>query len=88
MSFNKRLTYLWARNVLVVFGAIAALFACGFALLALNSYFGTPLATFIIGSTVTIVYIVWMAYSVAKSQYSVEQLRGEQVMETLKKDPR
>ena len=86
MSLNKRLIYLWLRNIAIAFGCIAALFACGFTLLLLNTYFGTPLLSLSIIGVAALCYIVGMAYSVAKSQYNIEQRRGEQVMNTLKRE--
>lgn len=86
MPFNKRLIFLCMRNVTVAFGGIAALFAIGFALLFLNTYFGTPLFSIMIVGIVIMCYIVGMSYNVAKSQYAIEQRRSEQVMNTLKKE--
>lgn len=86
MSLNKRLMKLWFRNMAVAFGIIFGVFASGFMILYLNTYFGTQLFTLGLLAAFTIAFPVFICYKIAQEQYQREQIRSKRLMETLKRE--
>jgi hypothetical protein len=82
----KRMSILWARNMVVAFGLIFGLFAFGFGILLLNTYFGTALFSILIVTVIGVGFVCNMCYKIAQDQFAREQRRSEQVMDRLKKE--
>lgn len=83
---NRRLLQLWFRNISIAVGFVIGLFAFGFAIVFLNTYFGTPVFSLIFVGTLMITWVIFMCYRFAVDQLESENRRNNRVMDTLRRD--
>ena len=83
---NKRIALLCLRNMAVAVGIIFGLFLFGFAILFLNTYFGTPVVATVIVTVLFLIWLAFMCYTAAVDQFNSEQRRNQNLMDRLRRD--
>jgi uncharacterized membrane protein len=83
---NYRLIQLWLRNIAVAVGIVVGMFAFGFAILFLNTYFGTLMFSRIFAGILMCMWMIFMCYRIAADQLESENRRNNRVMDTLRRD--
>ncbi len=77
---------LWIRNMAIAIGVIVGFFSFGFALLFLNTYFGSAMVSVLFVAIIGFAWMCFMCYKIAQDQFDREKRRSEQVMDRLKRE--